>query len=72
MQRGMQGAQGLHIQASGNMDLYVEHPKHKQSCNEPVQRASVSPYISFSSYCHACMIFVKWQIHEFKLLGVNI
>ena len=31
MQRGMQGAQVLHIQASGNMDLYMEHPKRKQS-----------------------------------------
>ena len=50
MQRGMQGAQGLHIQASGNMDLYMEHPKCKQSCSEPVQRASVSPCISFNSY----------------------
>ncbi|EMS51311.1 hypothetical protein TRIUR3_29189 [Triticum urartu] len=40
MQRGMQGAQGLHIQASGNMDLYMEHPNRKQSCSEPIQRAS--------------------------------
>ena len=29
MQRRVQGAQGLHIQASGNMDLYMEHPKRK-------------------------------------------
>ena len=27
----------------GNMDLYMEYPKHKQSCSEHVQRASVSP-----------------------------
>ena len=72
MQRGMQGAQGLHIQASGNMDLYMEHPKRKQSCSEPVQRASVSPCISFNSYWHSCMICVKWLIHEFKLPGANI
>ena len=72
MQRGMQGAQGLHIQASGNMDLYMEHPKRKQSCSEPVQRASVSPCISFNSYWHSCMICVQWLIHEFKLPGVNI
>ena len=72
MQRGMQGAQGLHIQASGNMDLYMEHPKRKQSCSEPVQQASVSPCISFNSYWHSCMICVQWQIHEFKLLGANI
>ena len=72
MQRGMQGAQGLHIQASGNMDLYMEHPKCKQSCSEPVQWPSVSPYISFNSYWHACMICVKWRIHEFKLPGANI
>ena len=58
MQRGMQGAQGLHIKASGKMDLYMEHPKRKQSCSEPVQQASVSPYISFNSYWHVCMIFV--------------
>ena len=35
MQRGMKGAQGVHIQASGNIDLYMEHPKRKQSCSEP-------------------------------------
>ena len=52
MQRGMQGAQGLHIQASGNMDLYMEHPKRKQSCSEPIQQASVSPCISFNSYVY--------------------
>ena len=45
MQKGMQGAQGLHIQESGNMDLYMEHPKRKQSCSELVQQARVSPYI---------------------------
>ena len=72
MQRGMQGAQGLHIQASGNMDLYMEHPKRKQSCSEPVQRASVSPCISFNSYWHSCMICVQWLINEFKLRGANI
>ena len=72
MQRGMQGAQGLHIQARGNMDLYMEHPKRKQSCSEPVQRASVSPCISFNSYWHSCMICVQWRIHEFKLPGANI
>ena len=72
MQRGMQGAQGLHIQASGNMDLYMEHPKRKQSCSEPVQWASVSPCISFNSYWHSCMICVQWLIHEFKLPGANI
>ena len=72
MQRGMQGAQGLHIQASGNMDLYMEHPKRKQSCSEPIQRASVSPCISFNSYWHSCMICVQWRIHEFKLPGANI
>ena len=55
----MQGAQGLHIQASANMDLYMEHPKRKQSCSEPVKRASVSPCISFNSYWHSCMICVK-------------
>ena len=65
----MQGAQGLHIQASGNMDLYMEHPKHKQSYSEPVQRASVSPRISFNSYWHSCMICVQWWIHELKLPG---
>ena len=53
MQRGMQGAQGLHIQASGNMDLYMEHPKRKQTYREPIQRASVSPCISFNSYWHS-------------------
>ena len=72
MQRRMQGAQGLHIQASGNMDLYMEHPKRKQSCSEPVQWACVSPCISFNSYCHSCMICVQWLIHEFKLPGANI
>ena len=72
MQRGMQGAQGLHIQASGNMDLYMEHPKRKQSYSEPVERASVSPCISFNSYWHSCMICVQWLIHEFKLPGANI
>ena len=72
MQRGMQGAQGLHIQASGNMDLYMEHPKRKQSCSEPVQQTTVSPYISFNSYWHSCMICVQWLIHEFKLPGANI
>ena len=72
MQRGMQGAQGLHIQASGNMDLYMEHPKRKQSCREPVQWAGVSPCISFNLYLHSCMICVKWLIHEFKLPGANI
>ena len=72
MQRGMQGAQGLHIQASGNIDLYMEHPKRKQSCSEPVQRASVSPCISFNSYWHSCMICVQWLIHEFKLPRANI
>ena len=50
MQRWMQGAQGLHIQASGNIDLYIEHPKRKQSYSEHVQPASVSPFISFNSY----------------------
>ena len=72
MQRGMQGAQGLHIQASGNMELYMEHPKRKQSCSEPVQRASVSLCISFNSYLHSCMICVQWLIHKFKLPGANI
>ena len=72
MQRWMQGAQGLHIQASANMDLYIEHPKRKQSCSEPVQRASISPCISFNSYWHSCMICVQWLIHEFKLPGANI
>ena len=72
IQRGMQGAQGPHIQASGNMDLYMEHPKRKQSCSEHVQRASVSPCISFNSYWHSCMIGVQWMIHEFKLPGANI
>ena len=72
MQRGKQGAQGLHIQASGNMDLYMEHPKRKQSCSEPVQRASVSPCISFNSNWHSCMICVQWWIDEFKLPGANI
>ena len=43
----MQEAQGMHIQASGNMDLYMEHPKRKQSYSEPVQQASVSPCIWF-------------------------
>ena len=56
MQRGKEGVHGLHIQASGNMDFFMEHPKRKQSCSEPVQRASVSPYISFNSYWPACMI----------------
>ena len=68
----MQGAQGLHIQASGNMDLYMEYPKCKQSCGEPVQRASVSPRISFNSYWHVCMICVQLRIHEFKLPGAKI
>ena len=68
----MQGAQGLHNQASGNMDLYMEHPKRKQSYSEPVQRAIVSPCILFNSYWHSCMICVQWLIHEFKLPGANI
>ena len=72
MQRRMQGAQGLHIQASGKMDLYMEHPKRKQSCSEHVQWASVSPCISFNLYWPACMICVQWRIHEFKLPGMKI
>ena len=65
----MQGAQGLHIQASGNMDLYMEHPKRNESCSEPVQRASVSPCISFNSYWHSCMICVQWWIHNSRYQG---
>ena len=72
LQGGMQGAQGMHIQASGNMNLYMEHPKRKQSYSEPVQQASVSPCISFNSYWHSCMICVQWRIHEFKSPGENI
>ena len=72
MQRGMQGAECLHIEASGNMDLYMEHPKCKQRCSEPVQQASVSPYISFNSYWPVCMICVQWRIHEFKLPQAKI
>ena len=72
MQRGVHGAQGLHIQASGNMELYTEQPKRKQSYSEPVQQASVSPCISFNSYWHSCMICVQWLIHKFKLPGANI
>ena len=72
LQRVMQGAQGLHIQGSGNMDLYIEHPKCKQSCSEPVQRASRSPIISFNLYWPECMTCVQWQIHEFKLPGAKI
>ena len=58
IQRGKERAQGLHIQASGNMHFFMEHPKRKQSCSEPIQWASISPCISFNSYWPACMIGV--------------
>ena len=50
----------------------LKYWQDKCGLSEPVQRASVSPCISFNLYWHSCMICVKWLIHEFKLPGANI